>query len=178
LSLLRQIGRTAEAVEARHTVAVHVRWRLAGLVALVGCLLALAAGTAGAAATKTKQQRQMAAIVHEWSTRLNAKDNAGIARLFSLPAIIVQPPYEFRFTTRKELAQWHSLLPCSGTVVAIVYKGRYATAVFRLGNRGKTKCDGPGGLAAARFEIVDGKIRSWVQVPVPKTSPTATGPVA
>jgi hypothetical protein len=159
---------------------VHARWRLAGLVAVTGCLLALAFDSAGAsvAAPGTKQQRQMAAIVHEWSARLNANDNAGIARLFSLPAIIVQPPYEYRFTTRKQLALWHSLLPCSGKVIAVTYKGRYATAVFRLGNRGKTKCDGPGELAAARFEIVKGKIRSWEQVAVPKTSAPASGPVA
>jgi hypothetical protein len=147
---------------------------------VAGCLLALAVGAAGAvgAAPRTKEQRQMAAIVHEWSKRLNASDNAGIARLFSLPAIIVQPPYEYRFTTRKELAAWHSLLPCSGTVIAVTYKGHYATAVFRLGNRGKTKCDAPGGLAAARFEIVKGKIRSWVQLPIPQKAPAATGPVA
>ena len=74
------------------------------------------------------------------------------------------------------MALWYSGLPCSGTIAWIVFYGRFATAVFRLGDRGKTKCDAPGKLAAARFEIVKGKIRSWVQVAVPPKA--GTGPVA
>jgi hypothetical protein len=51
--------------------------------------------------------------------------------------------------------------------------------VFRLGNRGATRCDGPGTLAAARFEIVNGKIASWEQIAVPaKKPPAQAGPVA
>jgi hypothetical protein len=118
----------------------------------------------------------MAAVVLAWSTRLNQKDNAGIARLYSLPTLIVQGPYAYRLTTRRQVARWYSLLPCAGRVVSISFHGRFATAVFRLANRGKTKCDAPGSLAAARFEIVDGKIRSWIQVPVPRKS--RAGPVA
>jgi len=112
----------------------------------------------------------MAAVVHAWSKRLNANDNDGIAKLFALPAILVQGQNEYRLTTAHQISLWHSLLPCSGTIVSIAYAGRFATAVFRLGNRGKTKCDAPGALAAARFEIVNGKIVQWVQVPVPARS--------
>ena len=54
--------------------------------------------------------------------------------------------------------------------------------VFLLADRGKTACDAPGTLAAALFEIVNGKIVSWEQIPVPvKKAPgakTSTGPVA
>ena len=56
-------------------------------------------------------------------------------------------------------------------------EGRFATVVFRLGNRGATKCDAPGTLAAARFEIVDGKIVRWEQVPAPAKQ-DGPGPVA
>jgi len=61
-------------------------------------------------------------------------------------------------------------------VTHVLFEGRYATAVFKLGNRGKTKCDAPGSLAAARFEIVNGKIVSWAQVAVPPAK--GAGPVA
>jgi len=126
---------------------------------------------------RTPAQLRMQAVIREWSARLNAGDYAGIARLFTLPAVMVQPPYAYRLTTRHQVALWHSGLPCAGTVVSITYEGqKYATAIFRLGNRGKIKCDSPGGLAAARFEFVGGKIRSWLQVPVPKGADT--GPVA
>ena len=67
--------------------------------------------------------------------------------------------------------------PVLWPVVSVAIRGRYATVVFRLGDRGKTSCDAPGTLAAARFEIVDGKIVRWEQVPVPAKQ-DAPGPVA
>jgi hypothetical protein len=158
------------------TLAREVRSRsIATLVFLIAGL-ALCGPAAAAKQPATAGERQMAAVVHEWSTRLNANDNDGIARLFALPAIFVQGTNEYRLTTAHQISLWHSLLPCSGTIVSITYAGRFATAVFRLGNRGKRKCDAPGALAAARFEIVRGKIVSWVQVPVP--AKTSSGPVA
>jgi hypothetical protein len=125
---------------------------------------------------RTPAEREMAQVVHAWSTRLNAGDYDGIARLFALPAILIQGQYEYRLTTRHQVALWHSGLPCSGKVVSITYAGKFATAVFRLGNRAKSKCDAPGSLAAARFEIVGGKIVAWVQVAVPAKAGNA--PVA
>ena len=120
----------------------------------------------------------MAAIVQAWSDRLNAGDYKGISRLFALPAILIQGPYEYRLPTRHDVALWHSGLPCGGKIVRICYAGRFATAVFRLANRGKTKCDAPGTLAAARFEIVRDKIVSWQQVAVPAKQKQPVGPVA
>jgi len=76
-------------------------------------------------------------------------------------------------TTPKQVAQWHAGLPCSGKIVSIKVRGRYATAVFRLGNRKTSKCDAPGTLAAARFTIVRGKITVWQQVPPPSQGPVA-----
>lgn len=119
----------------------------------------------------------MEAVVRAWSSRLDAGDNAGIARLFSLPATLIQSPLEYRLVTRGQIAKWHASLPCSGTIVSISYRGDTATAVFRLGQRGSAhSCTSPGALAAARFEIVDGRIAVWEQVPVP--APAATPPLA
>jgi hypothetical protein len=158
-----------------------VRRLCAPLVA--AAVLALLAGSSTAAeqsasraSARTPEQQRMAAVILRWSTRLNANDNEGIARLYALPALIVQGAYAYRLVNRHQVALWYSGLPCSGTIVRIVFDGRFATAVFRLGDRGTTKCDAPGELAAARFEIVKGKIRSWVQVDVPPKR--GAGPVA
>ena len=47
----------------------------------------------------------------------------------------------YRFQTYAQLAEYHSLLPCSGHITSIVVKGRFATAVFRLGDRKGSPCD-------------------------------------
>jgi hypothetical protein len=109
----------------------------------------------------------MRSVVRTWSARLNANDNAGAARLFSLPAVMTQGSYSYRLRTLRQIALWHDGLPCAGKVTRIVVKGRYATAVFTLGERRGHRCDAPGEDAAAKFEIVGGKIRSWTQVAVP-----------
>jgi hypothetical protein len=136
-----------------------------------------AAGAATPKSTAAARERQMTAVVRAWSARLNANDNAGVARLFALPSVVVQGPYAYRLRTRAQVALWHSGLPCSGRIVSVEIRGRFAIAVFRLGNRGATRCDAPGTLAAARFEIVGGKIVVWMQVPVPEEKADA-GPVA
>ena len=109
----------------------------------------------------------MRAVVRAWSANLNSGDNAAEARLFSLPALMIQGPYGYRLTTAEQVAQWHAGLPCSGKIVSIKVHGRFATAVFRLGDRRKSKCDAPGTLAAARFKFVRGKITIWQQVQPP-----------
>ena len=138
---------------------------------VVSVLAVLLAATAFAAppssATPPSHRLQLKEIVRLWSERLNAGDNAGVARLFRLPATIVQAT-TYGFHTREQLARFHSLLPCSGRIMSIVVKGRYATAVFELGDRPGSRCDSRGVLVAARFEIVGGKIASWEQIPVPR----------
>lgn len=53
-------------------------------------------------------------------------------------------------------------------------KGEYATAVFVLANGKYRRCDASGEKAAAIFRVRNGKLVSWVQIPVPKpTGPTA-----
>lgn len=118
----------------------------------------------------------MQAVVRSWSARLNRGDNAGVARLFALPATLVQGTSAYRLVSRRQVALWHASLLCSGRVESITIRGRYATAVFRLADRGSRACDAPGLLVAARFEIVGGKIVSWKQVEVPaeqEPGPTA-----
>jgi hypothetical protein len=111
----------------------------------------------------------MSKAIHAWSTALNQGNYAAIAKLFAVPAILIQGPYEWKLVTRKQIARWHSLLPCAGAVVAIRFRGeRSALAVFRLGTRKGFTCDAPGSLAAARYTFRNGKIVRWEQVPVPK----------
>jgi len=110
-------------------------------------------------------------VVHEWSAYLNAGDNAGEARLFTVPATMIQGPYIYRLVSRAQIAAWHSGLPCSGRIVSIAVHGLQADAVFRLGNRLSTKCDAaPGTLVAARFTFAGGKIAIWQQIPPPPPS--------
>jgi hypothetical protein len=147
----------------------------------LAAILVLALAPAGSARTEARAAAPapvtMRAVVRAWSARLNAGDNRGVARLFALPAVMIQGPYAYRLKTRAQVASWHSALPCSGRIVSIAIHGRYADAVFRLGNRGSSKCDGPGTLAAARFEIRGGKIVSWEQIAVPAKQ-ADNGPVA
>jgi len=113
------------------------------------------------------QADRMKAVVRAWTANLNAGNSAAEARLFSLPAVISQMegPYGCYCLTPAEVAKWHAQLLCSGKIVSIKVRGRYATAVFRLGDREISKCDSPGGsLTAVRFTIVRGKISVWKQM--------------
>jgi hypothetical protein len=141
---------------------------LALLVALLSTPVAGASRADSPAATKR--------IVRTWSERLNAYDNAGVARLFARPAVFVQGGAALRLETYSDIALWHSLLPCAGRIVSISVKGENATAVFVLANGKHRRCDAPGQKAAAVFRIRRGKILAWVQVPVPP--PATTGPSA
>jgi hypothetical protein len=141
--------------------------------AIVACALAVVAAAGVAHATTPAQAARMRAVVRAWSANLNAGRNAAEADLFTLPVVMIQGAYGYRLTTPRQVAEWHAALPCSGTIVSIRIKGRFATAVFRLGNRKTSKCDAPGTLAAARFTIVGGKITGWQQVPPPPATSVA-----
>jgi ketosteroid isomerase-like protein len=161
-------------------------------VVLTFCICIVAAGCGGKRASPTTttttttaarspaalRAARIEAVVRAWSRHLNAGDNAGAARLFAVPAIVIQPPYAFHLVSREQVAEWHATLPCSGHIVSITVRGETATVVFRLGNRPTSKCDGPGQLAAARFTFARGKIAVWEQVPVPKQSSNPTLPKA
>ncbi|HEX6723967.1 MAG TPA: hypothetical protein VF073_01875 [Gaiella sp.] len=137
----------------------------------VACALLVAllsAPVAGAARSDSPEATKR--VVRAWSHRLNAYDNAGIARLFARPAVFAQGGVVLRLQTTADIALWHSLLPCAGRIVSITVKGETATAVFVLANGKRRRCDAPGQKAAAAFRVHKGKIVSWVQVPVPAPS--------
>ena len=76
----------------------------------------------------------------------------------------MEGPYGCWCLTPAQVARFHAQLLCSVKIVSIKVRGRYATAVFRLGDRETSKCDSPGGsLTAVRFTIVRGKITVWQQ---------------
>ena len=109
----------------------------------------------------------MKAVVHAWSDDLNTSSYGKLARLFRLPATMVQGQYVYTLRSARDVARWHSGLPCAGHVVSVKVAGNVATAVFKRGTRKGHKCDAPGQLAAAQFLIVHGLIRAWQQVPPP-----------
>jgi hypothetical protein len=160
---------------------------------IVACALVLAGCGASAKAHQAappqpSQAVRMKAVVRVWTANLNAENNAAEARLFSLPALIslMEAPYGCWCLTRAEVVQFHAQLLCSGTIVSIKLRGRYATAVFRGGDRETSKCDNPRSLTAVRFTIVRGKISAWEQqwwkppggaeIRTPGRSPRGPGP--
>jgi len=120
-----------------------------------------------AAPPQPSQADQMKAVVRAWTANLNAGDNAAEARLFSYPSLIslMEGPYGCWCSTRGDVFEFHAQLLCSGEIVSIKVRRRYATAVFRLGDRVFSKCDSPpGSLTAVRFTIARGKICVWQQL--------------
>ena len=137
---------------------------------LAAAVLVAPAASAGSADSAAATKR----VVRQWSERLNAYDNAGVARLFARPAAILQNGALHQLRTYDDIARWHRSLPCAGQIVSITVKGVDATVVFALRNGTNRRCDAPGQKVAAVFRITGGKIRAWAQIPVPKS----TGPLA
>ena len=82
-------------------------------IAVVAVLAVLAAvPAAGAADVDTATSRKQ--VVRAWSARLNAYDNAGVARLFTRPATFIQSGAVYRLETAADIALWHRVLPCAG----------------------------------------------------------------
>ena len=108
------------------------------------------------------------AIVRAWSAALNRNDNAAAAALFAPNARILQGPLNVRLTSPQLALAFNASLPCAGRIVRITVKGTRATATFVLGRRPNHKCNAaPGEKAAALFDVRNGKIVLWEEVPVP-----------
>ena len=108
------------------------------------------------------------AIVRAWSAALNRNDNAAAAKLFAPNARILQGPLDVRLTSPQLALAFNASLPCAGRIVRITVKGTRATATFVLGHRPRHTCTAaPGEKAAAVFDVRNGKIVLWEQVPVP-----------
>jgi SnoaL-like domain len=111
--------------------------------------------------------------VRAWSQELNSGDNEAAARLFARGAEVVQAGTTIRLETQAQAVEWNAALPCSGKIVSIETRGDTARATFVLGDRAKSKCDGPGQRATAIVRVRQGKIVLWHQT---STVTTTTGP--
>jgi limonene-1,2-epoxide hydrolase len=118
------------------------------------------------------KSRSPSSVVRAWSNALNAGDNQRAADLFAPDAQIVQGDQVERLRTHSEAVAFNRALPCSGRIVELRPRGGDIEAIFVLGNRPASRCDGPGQRAAALFRIRRGKIVLWHQIPAPQAEPT------
>ena len=126
-------------------------------LALGACLLALAAACGGGS-------RSPESVVRAWSRAIDADRNDAAADLFARGAEVVQGGQVTRLRTHADAVAWNAGLPCSGTIVALARSGDVVRATFLLGDRRRSRCDGPGERATAIFRVRDGKIVLWHQV--------------
>jgi limonene-1,2-epoxide hydrolase len=136
-------------------------------LALGACLLALAAACGGGS-------RSPESVVRAWSRAIDADRNDAAADLFARGAEVVQGGQVTRLRTHADAVAWNAGLPCSGTIVALARSGDVVRATFLLGDRRRSRCDGPGEQATAIFRVHDGKIVLWHQVDAGLPAPTAT----
>jgi SnoaL-like domain len=118
-------------------------------------------------------------VVRAWSEAVNTGDNEGAANLFAPGAEVVQGGVVWRLDTHADAVAWNTALPCAGRIVRVVNDGNIARATFILGDRQKSKCDGPGRRATAIVRVRNGKIVLWHQTPTagpPLPATTTTAP--
>jgi limonene-1,2-epoxide hydrolase len=104
-------------------------------------------------------------VVRAWNEALNSGDNEAAAELFAPGAQVIQAGRVFRLDNRTEAIAFNAGLPCSGEIVDISSEGDTVTATFALADRETSPCDAPGAEVTAVFEIRDGKIVVWEQLP-------------
>jgi limonene-1,2-epoxide hydrolase len=136
-------------------------------VLAVACILALLAGCGGSG------KPSPASVVRAWSKALDAGDNNAAANLFAPGAQVVQGGVVTRLATHVDAVVWNAGLPCSGKIVSLTARGATVTAVFLLGDRLTSRCDGPGRHATAVFRVHGGKIVLWHQIAESPARPSA-----
>lgn len=99
-----------------------------------------------------------------WSQAVNTEDNSAAARLFAPGARVVQGTSVRRLRTFEQARAWNAGLPCSGRIVSLRELGDTVRATFLLGNRRRSRCDGPGARSRALFRVREGKIVLWHQL--------------
>ena len=135
---------------------------LLGILALAGC-----GGHGG---------RSPESIARAWSAALDRNDNEAAARLFADDAKIVQDG-ELVLRDHAAAVQWNATLPCGGAILSVTTQSKTdVLVVFKLDERPKHRCDGPGSRAAALFRVRDGKIVLWHQTEAPP--PAQSGELA
>jgi len=139
-----------------------VRWTAIILVALA------LAGCGGHEAASAEQ------VTRAWSDALNRDDNEAAARLFADGALIVQNGSE-TLSSHADAVRWNAGLPCGGQITRLEAHGKdEVVAQFELTERPQHSCDAPGGVAAAVFQVRDGKIVLWHQTEVGADAPSQT----
>ena len=79
------------------------------------------------------------------------------------------------FRTHADAVRWNAGLPCGGRITHLeVHGDDEVVAQFRLTERPQHSCDAPGGVAAALFQVKDGKIVLWHQAEVGEDAPAPT----
>jgi limonene-1,2-epoxide hydrolase len=104
-------------------------------------------------------------VVRAWNEALNSGDNEGAAELFAPNARVIQAGRVYTLSNLDLAIAFNAGLPCSGEIVEISTRGDTVTATFSLGHRETSRCDAPGAEVTAVFEIRDGRIVVWEQLP-------------
>lgn len=133
-------------------------------------VLSLAVLLSGCAGGSTSPE----SVVRGWSTALDRGDNDGAARYFAAGAQVVQGGTITRLRGEADATAFNRSLPCAGRIVDLRVEGSDVTAVFVLGNRPGSVCDGPGQKASAVIRVRGGKIVLWHQVAAVQSSPGDT----
>jgi hypothetical protein len=132
-------------------------------------LLALLALTACGGSHKTLSPGQ---VVRAWSAALDRSDSEAGGRLFADGAQVIQSGV-LTLKTHADAVKWNSELPCGGVITLLEPRSDgQILAIFRLTGRPGHECDGPGQNAAALFQVKNGKIVLWHEVPVPNLPST------
>jgi hypothetical protein len=115
-----------------------------------------------------------ATVARAWSAAIDRNDNEAAARLFDDGAQVVQDGF-LTFQTHADAVRWNAALPCGGRITHLEAHGKdEVVAQFELTERPQHSCDAPGGVAAAVFQVKDGKIVLWHQTEVGADAPSQT----
>jgi hypothetical protein len=106
-------------------------------------------------------------VVDSWSQALSGGDDAAAAKLFAKGAVVVQGGRRTTLAGEEEALSFNASLPCGAKVVKKVTKGEEVTATFTLTRRPGHMCDGTGESAVTVFQVSDGKITLWHELPSP-----------
>jgi limonene-1,2-epoxide hydrolase len=104
-------------------------------------------------------------VVRAWNEAVNSGNNEAAGRLFAPGARVVQAGRVYTLADRRDAVAFNAGLPCSAEIVSIATQGQTVTATFALADRDTSPCDAPGVEVTAVFEIRDGKIVVWQQLP-------------
>ena len=106
-------------------------------------------------------------VARAWSAALDRNDNEAAARLFADDAKVVQGG-ELALRDHAAAVHWNAMLPCGRAILSVTTQSKTdVLVVFKLDERPKHRCDGPGARAAALFRVESGKIVLWHQTEAP-----------